>query len=249
MGIYTYFRLGIYTYFFRKSIQNMYLCLVEKNEMSMIKVMIVDDLDFFRDSLQMTVDNPHSDIRVVGVAGSGVEFFELLKTVEVDVVMLDIMMPVMDGREVARRLRAERPDIKILAVSADNSIDVVKEMLDIGVEGYICKSTAEKADYFNAIHSIMQGVNYLGNDISYIIFNTYVSKKGTVEVTSEFTEQEKRIIELCRECLPGKLIADRLNISLKTVNNHKTNIFRKLGINSTAEMVRYAIKHGIIRAE
>jgi len=68
-------------------------------------------------------------------------------------------------------------------------------------------------------------------------------------VSAEFTEQEKRIIELCREGLPAKLIADRLNISARTVDNHKNNIFRKLGINSSLEMVQYALKNGIIRTE
>jgi len=101
--------------------------------------------------------------------------------------------------------------------------------------------------FAEAIRSIMQGVNYFGKDISEIIYSMYVSIKKTTEVTTEFTEQEKRIIELCREGLPGKIVADQLNISLRTVNNHKNNIFRKLGINSTAEMVNYALKMGIIR--
>ena len=96
---------------------------------------------------------------------------------------------------------------------------------------------------------IMQGCEYFGKDISEIIYRIYVSKKGTTQVSQEFTEQEKRIIELCHEGLPGKLIADRLCISLRTVDNHKNHIFRKLGISNTMEMVRYALKNGIIRME
>ena len=222
----------------------------KKFQTGMINVIIVDDLDYVIDGIQMSIENRHSDLCVVGTAKSGKEFFELLKTVEADIVLLDIVMPGgMDGIEVARRLKKERPEMKILAFSAESSQKVVKEMLEAGIDGFIGKLTAGTDEFAEAIRSIMQDINYFGRDISHIMFNTYVSKTGTTEITAEFTEQEKRIIELCREKLPAKLIADRLNISTKTVNNHKNNIFKKLGINSTTEMVQYALKMGIIRME
>ena len=215
----------------------------------MIRVIIVDDQDFFSLGVKTSIENRHPDLCVVGVAASGAEFFELLETVAADIVLLDIMLPDMSGIDVARRLRTERPELKILVISAENSTPVIEKMLDIGIEGFISKRTGGVDEFAEAIRSIMQGVNYFGKDIAVIIYNMYVSIKKTTEVTAEFTEQEKRIIELCRESLPGKQIADRLSISLSTVNNHKNNIFRKLGINSTAEMVQYALKTGIIRVE
>jgi len=209
--------------------------------------MIVDDLDYVIDGIKTSIENRHPDLCVVGAAMSGKEFFELLKTVEADIVLLDIIMPGgMDGIEVARRLKTERPELKILAFTAETSEKVITRMLEAGIDGFIGKLTAGTDEFAEAIRSIMQGDSYFGKDIARIMYHVYVAKKGTSEVTDEFTEQEKRIIELCREKLPGKLIADRLNISLKTVNNHKTNIFRKLGINSTPEMVQYATKMGII---
>ena len=219
------------------------------NAMTMIKVIIVDDQDFFSMGVKTAIENRHPDLCVVGEAASGAELFTLLKTTDADIMLLDINLPDMSGIDIARRLKTERPELKILVISSENSTLVVKEMLDIGVEGFISKRTGGVDMFAEAIRSIMQGVNYFGKDISEIIYNLYVSIKKTTEVTAEFTEQEKRIIELCRESLPGKLIADRLCISLRTVNNHKNNIFRKLGINSTAEMVQYALKHGIIRVE
>jgi len=92
----------------------------------------------------------------------------------------------------------------------------------------------------------MQGFDYFGTDISAIICRIYVAKKKTTKITSEFTEQEKRIIELCHEGLSAKLIADRLGITTRTADWHKSNIFSKLGINSTLEMVQFAVKNGII---
>jgi len=214
--------------------------------MDKINVIIVDDQEFFRVGVKTAITNRHPDLCVVGEAGSGAEFFTLLETVCPDIVMLDIKLPDMTGIDIARRLKAERPDIKILAISAENSSATIKEMLDIGIEGFISKRNGGIDEYAEAVRSIIQGANYLGKDISEIIYDMYISIKKTTEVTAEFTEQEKKIIELCRQCLPGKLIADRLCISLRTVNVHKNNIFKKLGINSTAEMVQYAMKNGII---
>jgi len=214
----------------------------------MIKIILVDDQELSILNMRTAVES-RSDFYVVGTAMSGADFFELLKTVEADIVLLDIMMPGMNGAEVARRLKAERPEMKILAVSSENSMKIVEEMLDIGIEGFISKRYASKEEYANAILSIMEGINFYGKDISHVLNKLYVSIKKTIELTDEFTEQEKRIIELCRDCLPGKLIADRLNISLRTVDTHKRNLFKKLGLNSTAEMVKCAIKNGIIRAE
>ena len=213
----------------------------------MIKVVIVDDQDFFSMGVKTAIESRHPDLCVVGEAASGKELFALLETVDVDLVMLDIMLPDMNGVDIARRLKTERPELKILVISSENTSFFVKSMLDIGVDGFISKRIGGVDMFAEAIRSIMQGVNYFGKDISEIIYSMYVSIKKTTEVTTEFTEQEKRIIELCREGLPGKIVADQLNISLRTVNNHKNNIFRKLGINSTAEMVNYALKMGIIR--
>ena len=218
--------------------------------MQTIRVIVVDDQSYVRNGIKITIESRHSDLCVVGTAASGEALFELLKTVKTDIVMLDIIMPGgMDGVEAARRLKAGYPELKILAFSSESSEQKIKAMLEAGIDGFIGKLTAAEDEFADAIRSIMQGGNYFGRDIAQIMYNVYVSKKRTAEVTGEFTEQERRVIELCREGLPGKLIADRLCISLSTVNNHKNNIFRKLGINSTAELVKYAMERGIIRIE
>jgi DNA-binding NarL/FixJ family response regulator len=224
--------------------------------MTKIKAIIVDDIKLFRmgirTAIESGVSNAGSDspqIEVVGEAKSGAEFFEMLKTTPADIVLLDIMMPGMSGFEVARRLKKEYPDVKILAISAEASDSVVQDMLHIGVDGFIYKLSYDDDSIAQAIHSIMSGIEYFGTDIATIIYRIFVAKKKTAEVTSEFSEQEKRIIELCRDGLIAKEIADRLGIAAKTVNWHKQKIFERLGINNTAEMVNYALKNGIIRTE
>ena len=162
-------------------------------------------------------------------------------------VLLDIILPGISGIETARRLRNERPEMKILVISSENTTEVLESLLEIGIEGFISKRSGGTDEIAQAIHTVMSGIEYFGKDISYLIYQIYVSKKNTAEVTPEFTEREKEIIELCRDGLLAKEIAERTGISINTVKNHKNNIFRKLGIGSTMEMVQYALKYKIIR--
>jgi Response regulator containing a CheY-like receiver domain and an HTH DNA-binding domain len=214
--------------------------------MEKIRVMMVDDHELFRLSLRTAIECRFEDIIIVGEAGSGATFFSLLRTVDADIVLLDIALPGMSGIEIARRLKTEQPDMKILAVSAENDLSTVEEMLEIGIEGFVSKSNCKPDILAEAIYSVMQGLDYFGRDISSIISRIYIAKKKTMQVSEEFSEQEKHIIELCLEGLPAKLIADRLSISTRTVDWHKSNMFSKLGINSTIELVQFAIKNKII---
>jgi DNA-binding NarL/FixJ family response regulator len=119
-------------------------------------------------------------------------------------------------------------------------------MLNAGINGFISKQKSNAHELSEAIYAVMNGLEYFGKDIASVIYDVYVAKKKTIKVTSEFTEREKEIILLCSEGLICKEVADRLKMSIHTVNTHKKNIFQKLGINNTMEMVQYALKHGII---
>jgi len=213
----------------------------------MINAIIVDDHELFRLGVKTAIAQNYKDIKIVGEAGSGSEFFSLLDTIEVDIVLLDIMLPDTTGIEIARRLKTEYPAMKILAISAENTAEVVQQMLDIGIDGFISKQSGSVVALVEAIRSVMLGFEFFGKDISDIIKRTYLAKKRTIEITNEFTSKEKQIIELCHEGLQAKEIADRLGISPRTVEAHKNNIFQKLGINNTAEMIKFALSNGIIR--
>jgi len=215
--------------------------------MKPINVIIVDDHEFFRLGIRTAIENHHPDITIVGEAKCGAEFFALLKTATVELVLLDILLPDMSGVEIARRLKAEYPEVKILVLSCETSISTVKQLLDIGIEGFISKFDNSMDTFADAIRSVVQGLEYYGKDISCIISQIYLASKKTMQVTAEFSEQEKRIIECCHEGLSGKQIANRISISYKTMEWHKANIFRKLNIHSTVELVRFATTHGIIR--
>ena len=218
--------------------------------MEQIKVIIVDDHDTYRRGIVLTAKLEYPDILVVGEAKYGSDFFELLANgVEADIALLDIALPDMNGIDVARRLETERPAMKILTISAENSADTIEKMLAVGIDGFISKVETDPDKTIEVIRTVMQGHEYFGRDISDIISRIYLAKKKQAAATSEFTEQEKRIIAFCHQGLPAKLIADRLGITANTVQWHKSNIFRKLGINNTQEMVLYGLKKGIITVE
>jgi len=199
--------------------------------------------------LKAAFQNDYPDIHIVGESEYGNDLFLLPELSTADIILLDINLPDICGSEIARRLRREFPSVKILVVSAENTEETVKSMLEVGIDGFISKRKGNPDELAEAILSIVNGIEYYGEDISKIIFGVYVSKKKVTKVTNEFSDRECEIILLCKEGLLCKEIASRLRISPSTVKTHKERIFQKLGINNTMEMVLYALKNGIISIE
>jgi DNA-binding NarL/FixJ family response regulator len=215
----------------------------------LIKIIVVEDHTLFRKMLKTTFQTDYPDICVAGEAENGKELFRVLASTPADLVLLDVHLPDMNGVEIARLLRRDYPDMKILAVSGENTAETVKAMIEAGINGFISKQYSDADELADAIRTVMSGLEYFGRDISSIIFRVYVSKKKTDVVTNEFSERERDVIHLCRDGLQSKEIAARLGISVRTVVTYKERIFSKLGINNTVEMVQYAMKKGIIRVE
>jgi len=212
-------------------------------------MIIVDDHNLFRIMLKATFQSEFPDIKIVGEAENGLELFRILDHTPADLVLLDINLPGMGGVEIARRLRRDHSALKILAVSAENTTETIKSMIETGIHGFVSKQRGSADELAQAIRAVMSDLEYFGRDIAAILFDLYVAKKKTTAVTHEFTYREREIIYLCREGMIVKEIADRLGISVRTVVTHKEKIFSKLGINNTMEMVQYAIKNGIIKME
>jgi len=218
-----------------------------KQNTKKVRVIIVDDHTLFRAGLRATLHPLYFNIEVVGEAGCGEELFQLLADTSADLVLLDIKLPDMHGVDVVRRLHRDYPNIKILAISIENNPQTVELMVNAGINGFISKQKGDAQELSEAINTVMNGAEYFGKDIASLIYDLYVAKKKTMKVTSEFTPREKEILLLCCEGLVYKEIAERLGITFHTVNTHKKNIFQKLGINNTMEMVQYALKTGIIQ--
>jgi len=213
----------------------------------MIKIIVVDDHKLFRMGLIAAFKADYPEINIVGVADCGKVLFDILESTSADIILLDIMLPDINGIEIAGRLRKFYPDIKILAISAEKSSEIVLSMINAGINGFISKENADIEELTKAIKTIMDGFEYFGRDIAPIIYSVYVAKKKSTDITTEFTDREREIIIYCRDGLICKEIADKMNLSINTINTHKKRIFQKLGINTSMEMVRFSLEMGIIK--
>ena len=206
-----------------------------------IRILLVDDHPLMLLGLRSMLEG-QTGLQVVGTAADGFAALEKAASLQPDVMLLDIMMPGMDGIEVSRRMRAEMPDVALLVLSSDTSLATVEALLNIGIDGFLPKSSGQTA-MIEAIRSVAAGYEYFGTDIARLIERISLAKKAS---DSLFTPRELDVIRLSCKGLQYKEIAGELGIKYLTVVTIKNNIFRKLGINNTVELVLYAIKKELI---
>ncbi|MEI6820572.1 MAG: response regulator transcription factor [Bacteroidota bacterium] len=213
--------------------------------MKKIKVILVDDHNIVRDGLKILLMNL-PDIEVIGEVATGADLFDLLKLKMPNVLLMDILLPKMSGIAITEKIRREFPDIKVIMLTASiNDVSII-DSFKAGALGYLSKSI-QREELIEAIKEVNNGNEYLAKAISETVLDNYKKAKDrTINQHYEITTRELQIIELFTEGLSYKEIADRLNISVRTVESHKNNIFEKLEINSIADLVKYAIRHGII---
>ncbi|HNW68996.1 MAG TPA: response regulator transcription factor [Bacteroidales bacterium] len=215
--------------------------------MKTIKIVLADDHQIFRDGIKALLsDEQH--IEVIAEASNGEELLSLLKVVKPDVLVLDISMPRISGIELAKTISEAYPEIRILILSMHKNNDFVINAMINGAKGYLPKDTSRK-ELLDAINTIYHGDEYLGKLISTNILKSYIGRthSGNESFKDEqLTLREKDIIRLVGQGLANKEIADRLFISIRTVDSHKNHIMNKLKIKSTAELIIYGIKNKII---
>jgi len=208
-----------------------------------MNIAILDDHDLIRLGLRSILSQTPHHISI-DVASADALFEQLQGGTPCDLILLDILMPGTNGVEVAQRLRAEYPEIKIIIVSMEAKEYTIIQLMQIGIDGFISKN-GPMEEVCAAINSVEEGVPYYGRDLALLV-RDIVDARLDKKSSALLTKRELEIIEACCNGLLGKEIADKFNISLRAVNSHKTNIFNKLGLSSSVEMVRFAIEHGII---
>ena len=208
-----------------------------------MNIAILDDHELIRVGLRSILSpTPHQI--TIDVATADALFEQLQNGTPCDLILLDILMPGTNGVEVAQRLRAEYPEIKIIIVSMEAKEYTIIQLMQIGIDGFISKN-GPMEEVCAAINSVEEGVPYYGRDLALLV-RDIVDARLDKKSSALLTKRELEIIEACCSGMLGKEIADKFNISLRAVNSHKTNIFNKLGLSSSVEMVRFAIEHGII---
>lgn len=213
-----------------------------------INIFITDDHKIVRDGIRsMLIAN--RNIKVTGEAGTGRELLGLLERNTPDIIVLDLVLPDISGVELTGQISKRWPAVKILILTAEMDEQVIVETIKNGASGFLNKDISGK-EFIDALFRIFEGECYFGQRISSIIYQSYINKiqqpDKQLSVTEILSEREKEIIGLLSDGLSFRQIGEKLYISPRTVENHKNNILEKLHLNNTIELVKFAIKHGII---
>ena len=207
-----------------------------------MRIVIADDHGIVRSGLRMLLERQEG-VEVVGEASDGVEARDLTISERPDLAILDVKMPRLTGLQATREIREAAPEVSVLILSMHDDERYLFEALNAGASGYVLKSQADQ-DLVEAIHAIQRGEPFLTPDAQRALIKD-VLERGE-EPGDELTPREQEVVKLAAEAHTNKEIAAILELSEKTVENHRSNAMRKLGMRDRVELVRYAIRRGLI---
>lgn len=209
--------------------------------MSNIRILLVDDHQIVLDGVKALLDDLDG-FECVATADNGQKAIDLLKVFDVDVVLMDIDMPVMNGMEATKIIKKEFSGVKVISLTQHSERGMVKQLLSCGSDGYLLKNIAQD-DLAEAIRKVVAGESVFSEEISLSLAGKALEKNANgVEV--ELTEREIEILTLIAEGLSSKQIGEQLFISPRTVDTHRTNLMSKLDIHNIAGLIRFALKNG-----
>lgn len=216
--------------------------------MNNIKAILVDDHNIVRDGIKNLLLSDKS-IQVVGEASNYVELYNIINHTIPDVIILDISLPDKSGIEICKEIKEKYTDINIIILSMYTEEEFVTNAIKAGAKGYLPKNTTKK-ELIDAVKTVAKGDEYFSDKISGILMKSYLkSIKGenkSENKENELSKRETEILKLCAEGFSNPEIADKLFISVRTVESHKNHIMQKLKLKSSVDMVKYAIKFGLV---
>jgi DNA-binding NarL/FixJ family response regulator len=223
--------------------------LKEMSVMDKIRVLIADDHKIFRDGIRSILEK-EKDMEVTGEAGSGREVLEIIDSVPVDVIVLDIDIGKPSGIEVTEIVRKKYPGINVLILSMISLHDFVIQALEKGATGYLLKN-AGKDEVLTAIRSAAKGDSYFSKEVSAILIEQIHNPSGSRKRMADIplTPRELEVLQLIAQEYSNPEIAARLFISIRTVDTHRRNLLEKLNLKNTAGLVKYAIQKGLLPEE
>jgi len=207
-----------------------------------IRVLLADDHTIVRYSLRRVLESRDS-IEVVAEASNGREAVELTRKHAPDVVLMDVAMPEMNGVDATRRILAELPDTRVVALSGHSHERLVADMLTAGARGYLLKDS-EPDELVQAIERVAGGGAYLCRAVADVVLTDYVQRLMK-SPASALSAREREVLQLLAEGKSAKEVAAGLGVSVKTVESHRARVMDKLGLHSIAELTKYAIRAGL----
>lgn len=218
--------------------------------MNKIRVLLAEDHTIVRKGLRSLIAT-EADIEVVGEAQDGREAIRKVERLRPDIVLMDISMPRLNGLEATRQIRRRFPDVRVLVLTMYTNEEYVSQLLAAGASGYLVKRSGV-ADLISALRAVHRGESYLSPSVCVSVIEQFVRQgENTAEKDryDTLTDREREVFQLIVEGHPNRDIAELLHISVRTVETHKARVTDKLHIHSTAEMVKYAIRRGVISLE
>ena len=206
-----------------------------------VKILLADDHALVRQGLKLIL-SAHADLEVVGEAANGREAVELAEKLRPDIVLMDVQMPELNGIEAARKMVAANPRIRILALSMHKEAVYVREILKAGARGYILKDAID-TELLTAIRSVAKGDGYISSAVAGALNEKVKDPSNPVDTLSP---REREVLLLIAEGKTNKEIATKLNLSVYTVDSHRGKIMEKLNLHSAGELVRFAMKNGLV---
>lgn len=212
-------------------------------------ILLIDDHKLVLDGL-ISIVKEIPDFEILGTAKNGKEGFDIAKTMNPDLVLMDIDMPIMNGLEATRRIKQEKLPTKVIILTMHNEASLIKKVMDIGADGYLLKN-ADREEFFDALKTVVAGKSYFSADVTKALLNPQSNAQsnfddnGAVQL-SKLTEREIDILKNIAEGLSNKEIGDKLFISHRTVDTHRTNLMKKLEVHNIAGLIKFAIHNGLI---
>ncbi len=210
-----------------------------------MKIVVAEENQMVREGL-CSLLNQQPDMEVVGEAGDGDTAVRLATDLSPDVVILEVAMPNLNGIEATRQIHAANGRTKVVALTMNAEKPVVTQMLRVGAAAYLLKHCAFD-DLINAVRAVVANQSYLSSEVAHLVIEHYV-RNSTDHAPSAFdilTPREREVLQLVTEGNPTKKIANRLNLSTKTIEFHRHSMMKKLDIHSVAELTKYAVREGI----
>ncbi len=211
----------------------------------MISVLVADDHSVVREGVRRLIEG-ESDIQLCGEAADGREVLEQVETHHPNVVILDITMPHLSGLETLERVRSKHPEVKTILLSVHADPPMIQNAISLGADGYLLKN-ARSGEILSAIRAVTRGGSYFSPPVAKeIVAQIREPRPATEQPFTLLSGREREVLHLIAEGLSAKEIAVELSISNKTVEAHRTSLMRKLGVRKATELVRYAVRHGLI---